>query len=92
MKHSCCDPSCSDVGVHVNVAYDDDPFDETTVSLILTPSGALANVTVLTVDTLGAHKFVADKLKLIETPTCASKHPTKGTITGAKLHIISSIT
>ena len=91
-KHNCCGPSWSDDGVQVNVAYDADPFDKITVSLTLTPLGTLANVTVLTSDTLALHEFIADTLKLIETPTCTSKQPTRGIITGAKSHVTSSIT
>jgi hypothetical protein len=38
-------------------------------------------------DILGLHKVIADILKLIETPTCASKQRLTGKIIGANPHV-----
>jgi hypothetical protein len=72
----------------VNVAYDTDPFvNESKVSLTFIPSILFEIVIVLMSDILGLHRVMADTLKLIGTPTCASKQRLIGSITGANPHV-----
>lgn len=76
----------------MNVAYDTVAFEVLNVSLTFTPDGPLASLMTSISDILGMHGITADILKLIGTPTCASKQPVGGIIVGANPHIASPIT
>ena len=68
----------------MNVAYEIDAFvDDTLVSLTTIPIGALTKLILSISEMLGSHNVSADRLKLIGTPTCASKQRTRGRIMGA---------
>jgi hypothetical protein len=72
----------------VNVAYDTDAFvNESVVSLTFIPSIPFEKVIVSMSEIFGLHKVIADILKLIETPTCASKQRLSGSITGGNPHV-----